>query len=101
MCSIVTNNDINSHYLYYYLKGQYQKFRDISSGEGTRGGLNLKMIRDFRIPVPSPKIQSRIAKILDNFDSVCNDLNIGLPKEIELRQRQYEYWRDRLLDFSK
>lgn len=101
LCSIVTNNNINSHYLYYYLKGQYQKFRDISSGEGTRGGLNLKMIRDFRIPVPSPKIQSRIAKILDNFDSVCNDLNIGLPKEIELRQKQYEYWRDRLLDFSK
>lgn len=100
LCSIVSNDDINSHYLYYYLKGQYQKFRDISSGEGTRGGLNLKLIRDFRIPVPSLEIQSRIVQVLDNFDTVCNDLNIGLPKEIELRQKQYEYFRDKLLTFT-
>lgn len=99
LCSIVSNDDINSHYLYYYLKGQYQKFRDISSGEGTRGGLNLKMIRDFRIPVPSLAIQSRIVQVLGNFDTVCNDLNIGLPKEIELRQKQYEYFREKLLTF--
>ena len=99
LCSIVSNDDINSHYLYYYLKGQYQKLRDISSGEGTRGGLNLKMIRDFRIPVPSLEIQSRIVEVLDNFDMVCNDLNIGLPKEIELRQKQYEYFREKLLTF--
>ena len=100
LCSIVSNDDINSHYLYYYLKGQYQKLRDISSGEGTRGGLNLKMIRDFRIPVPSLEIQSRIVQVLDNFDTVCNDLNIGLPKEIELRQKQYEYFREKLLTFT-
>lgn len=100
LCSIVPKNDVNSHYLYYYLKGQYQKFRDISSGEGTRGGLNLKMIRDFKIPVPSLDIQSRIVQVLDNFDTVCNDLNIGLPKEIELRQKQYEFFRDKLLTFA-
>lgn len=99
LCSIVSNDDINSHYLYYYLKGQYQKLRDISSGEGTRGGLNLKMIRDFRIPVPSLEIQSRIVQVLDNFDTICHDLNIGLPKEIELRQKQYEYFREKLLTF--
>ena len=40
----------------------------------------------FKIPVPSLEIQSRIVQVLDNFDTVCNDLNIGLPKEIELRQ---------------
>ncbi|MFM1627203.1 restriction endonuclease subunit S [Streptococcus mutans] len=100
LCSIVPKDDVNSHYLYYYLKGQYQKFRDISSGEGTRGGLNLKMIRDFRIPVPPLPIQSRIVQVLDNFDTVCNDLNIGLPKEIELRQKQYEFFRDKLLTFT-
>ncbi|MGT2649850.1 restriction endonuclease subunit S [Streptococcus troglodytae] len=100
LCSIVPKDDVNSHYLYYYLKGQYQKFRDISSGEGTRGGLNLKMVRDFRIPVPPLDIQSRIVQVLDNFDTVCNDLNIGLPKEIELRQKQYEYFRDKLLIFT-
>ena len=45
------------------------------------------------------EIQSRIVQVLDNFDMVCNDLNIGLPKEIELRQKQYEYFREKLLTF--
>ena len=53
----------------------------------------------FKIPVPSLEIQSRIVQVLDNFDMVCHDLNIGLPKEIELRQKQYEYFRDKLLTF--
>ena len=100
LCSIITKDKLNSHYLYYYLKGQYQKLRDISSGEGTRGGLNLKMIREFQIPVPPLDIQEKIVHVLDNFDTVCNDLNIGLPKEIELRQKQYEYFRDQLLTYA-
>lgn len=100
LCSIITKDNLNSHYLYYYLKGQYQKLRDISSGEGTRGGLNLKMIREFQIPVPPLDIQEKIVHVLDNFDTVCNDLNIGLPKEIELRQKQYEYFRDQLLTYA-
>lgn len=100
LCSIVSDESINSHYLYYFLKGQYNRLREISSGEGTRGGLNLKMIRDFKIPVPPFHIQERIVEVLDNFDTVCNDLKIGLPKEIELRQKQYEYFRDKLLTFT-
>ena len=59
------------------------------------------LVKNYKIPVPSLEIQSRIVQVLDNFDTVCNDLNIGLPKEIDLRQKQYEYWRDQLLDFSK
>ena len=55
----------------------------------------------FKIPVPSLEIQSRIVEVLDNFDTVCNDFNIGLPKEIELRQKQYEYWRNQLLNFNE
>ena len=60
----------------------------------------MKMIRDFKIPVPPFHIQERIVQVLDNFDTVCNDLKIGLPKEIELRQKQYEYFRDKLLTFT-
>ena len=59
----------------------------------------MEKIRQFKIPVPSLEIQSRIVQVLDNFDTVCNDLNIGLPKEIELRQKQYEYFREKLLTF--
>ncbi|WP_309247288.1 hypothetical protein [Shewanella sp. VB17] len=45
--------------------------------------------------------QERIATILDKFDAFTNSIREGLPREIELRQKQYEYYRDLLLSFSK
>jgi len=60
-----------------------------------------KNLSKIKIPIPPLKIQEEIVQILDNFDRVCNDLNIGLPKEIELCQKQYEYWREQLLNFNK
>lgn len=45
-------------------------------------------------------IQNKIANVLDHFDAICSDLNIGLPAEIEARQKQYEYYRDLLLSFD-
>ena len=54
----------------------------------------------YKIPLPTKTVQSLIVQVLDNFDAVCNDLNIGLPKEIELRQKQYEFFRDQLLTFA-
>lgn len=45
-------------------------------------------------------MQERIVKVLDNFDEICSDLKIGLPAEIEARQKQYEYYRDKLLNFK-
>lgn len=65
----------------------------------TRALTNGSTLSKLKIPVPSLEIQSRIVQVLDNFDTVCNDLNIGLPKEIELRQKQYEYFREKLLTF--
>ena len=65
----------------------------------TRALTNGNTLSKLKIPVPSLEIQSRIVQVLDNFDMVCNDLNIGLPKEIELRQKQYEYFREKLLTF--
>ena len=65
----------------------------------TRALTNGSTLSKLKIPVPSLEIQSRIVQVLDNFDTVCHDLNIGLPKEIELRQKQYEYFRDKLLTF--
>ena len=51
------------------------------------------------IAVPSIEEQNRITTILDHFDTLCNDLTTGLPAEIEARQKQYEYYRDKLLTF--
>lgn len=51
--------------------------------------------------LPSLEIQERYANILDNFETLCNDLNIGLPAEIAARKLQYEYYRDLLLTFAE
>ena len=45
--------------------------------------------------------QKEVATILDRFDTLCNDLTKGLPAEIEARQKQYEYYRDKLLTFKE
>ena len=62
--------------------------------------LNQKSLNQIKIPMPSPKEQQRVVSILDRFDTLCNDLNIGLPAEIKARQKQYEYYRDKLLTFK-
>ena len=56
---------------------------------------------EFKIPVPSINEQIRIVKILDNFNTLTSSIKEGLPREIELRQKQYEYYRDLLLNFPK
>jgi type I restriction enzyme S subunit len=61
--------------------------------------LNLQQISDFRIPFPPLTEQTRIVSILDKFDALTNSISAGLPREIELRQQQYEYYRDLLLSF--
>ena len=97
---IKTQNRILSRYLLHYLQSTYAKDYILSnSSKGSQVFLGLGKLRNFPIPYVKPKIQSRIVQVLDNFDTVCNDLNIGLPKEIELRQKQYEYFREKLLTF--
>jgi len=100
LCGIVTNELVNSEYLRYYLQSQYKKLRSISSGDGCRGGLNLKMIGDFIVPIPKIEIQLDIVNILNKFDSIINDYTIGLPAEIDMRNSQYEYYRNKLLSFE-
>jgi hypothetical protein len=46
-------------------------------------------------------MQKKMINVLDNFETICSDLNIGLPAEIEARQKQYEYYRDKLLSFKE
>lgn len=60
---------------------------------------NVPSIEQIRIPLPSLEVQKRYADVLDNFEQICSDLNIGLPAEIEARKKQYEYYRDVLLTF--
>lgn len=102
LAALVPNTDfVSGEYLFHYLKTQYSKLRNISSGDGTRGGLNLKMLRTYKVIVPSKEAQSQIVSILDRFDTLTNDLTAGLPAEIEKRRQQYEYYRDKLLTFKR
>lgn len=67
----------------------------------TRASLTGKTIGEYEIVVPSINEQRRIVSILDKFYKICNDLSEGLPAEIEKRQKQYEYYRDKLLSFKE
>ena len=62
---------------------------------------SVPSIAAIKIPVPPLAEQERIVAILDRFDALCNDLTSGLPAEIEARQKQYEYYRDKLLTFKE
>ena len=90
------DNIINQKFVNYYLN--YLDLSPYITG-AAQPKLNQQNLNNIKIPYPSLETQSRIVQVLDNFDMVCNDLNIGLPKEIELRQKQYEYFRDKLLTF--
>ena len=92
------DENINLRYIYHYLVHNKEHFQNIANNM-QMPQISSNDTEKFKIPVPSLKIQSRIVQVLDNFDTVCHDLNIGLPKEIELRQKQYEYFREKLLTF--
>ena len=96
LCSILPQECVNSDFLYHFLAGEYDNLRAVSSGDGTRGGLNLKMIRAYKVPVPPLEVQREIVKILDQFTT----LEAELEAELEARQAQYEYYRNQLLSYD-
>ena len=101
LATLIPKENLNNDYLYYYLQGQYFKLREVSSGDRSRGGLNKEILKKFFILVPSVAVQKYIVEKLDKFDTLVHDITQGLPKEIELREKQYIYYRERLLNFSK
>ena len=69
--------------------------------EGGTPALNGNDLKNFPINLPPLAEQQRIVDVLDRFDAICHDLTAGLPTEIEARQKQYEYYRDKLLTFKR
>jgi type I restriction enzyme S subunit len=63
--------------------------------------LNAGNLKELQIPIPPLAEQARIAAILDKFDTLTRSISEGLPREIELRQKQYAHYRDLLLSFPK
>lgn len=64
-------------------------------------GLSVERLKSVPIPIPSLENQKRIASVLDKFDVLVNDINVGIPAEIAARRKQYEYYRDKLLTFKE
>ena len=87
---------VDTKYLYYCLKG-----KQYSVPMGGIPQLTAPKLKNVKIPVPNIEEQQSIVDILDRFDSLCNDISIGLPAEIEARQKQYEFYRDKLLSFKQ
>ncbi len=86
-------------YVYYCVMNSYEEL--ISKKQGARGDLNSSLILSTVIPLPVIEKQQEIVDTLDLFDNLCNGLSSGLPAEIEARQKQYEYYRDKLLTFKE
>ena len=90
---------INSRYLYYILQKEESKI----SAKVRRSSvprLSRTVLENLVIPVPSIDIQERIVAILDRFYMLCNDIASGIPAEIEARNKQYAYYRDKILGFK-
>ena len=101
LCSILADEKISlTKYLYYYIKSNVDKLKAMSNGS-TFEAINSESIRKFTVSLPPLEEQQRIVDILDRFDKLCNDISEGLPAEIEARQKQYEYYREKLLSFKK
>ena len=88
--------EINLRYAYNFMKSIENDYKVPKVGIPQ---LTKPMIKDLKIPLPSLSEQQRIASILDKFDTLVNSISEGLPKEIALRRKQYEYYRERLLSF--
>ncbi|AGM24231.1 restriction endonuclease subunit S [Fusobacterium animalis] len=91
----------STDFLYYLLtSNKVQKYMRDNVISGTVQNLNTDIVKNIEIPLLSLEVQKRIVEVLDNFEKICNDLNIGLPAEIEARQKQYEFYRNFLLTFK-
>ncbi|EIK6954137.1 restriction endonuclease subunit S, partial [Escherichia coli] len=96
---------LNLKYAYYFMKTIENNYKIPEAGIPQ---LTKPMLKDIKIPFPCPgnpeesyNEQARIAATLDKFDILTNSITEGLPREIELRQKQYEYYRDLLFSFPK
>lgn len=82
---------INYKFLFYYLANKYEELKGM--GQGALTSLNLTIIKNLKIPIPSLEVQEKIVKILDKFTNHVTELQA----ELQARNKQYEYYRDMLL----
>lgn len=87
-------------FLFYALDSQQERILGMVR-KASIPRLGRSSIENLSIPIPPLPVQERIVSILDSFSAICNNLIFGLPAEITARQKQYEYYRDKLLTFKE
>ncbi len=100
ICVSIDKNKFNTKYIYYFLQSNKNFIENCFVGAGIKHP-SMKRILDIKIPIPPQEKQKEIVEILDKFDTLVNDLSEGIPAEIEMRTKQYEYYRNKLLTFEE
>ncbi|WP_081372041.1 restriction endonuclease subunit S [Metamycoplasma hominis] len=95
--SVLNKSKLNVKYLSTCLSMQTKKFVNKASGNPK---LMSNIMENIEIPIPHISIQNKIVEILDKLETYTKDIQSGLPLEIDQRKKQYEYYRDKLLDFK-
>ena len=96
------NRSLDADYLYHYLSSDFvKKYWESKINSGSVSNLNADIIKSLPIPIPEIQKQKQISALLDKFDALTASITEGLPREIELRQKQYAHYRDLLLGFTK
>ena len=90
--------ELLTKYVYYYMFVVDEFCKDNVNYAGF-ASVDMGKLKRMPFPIPPLEVQERIVEVLDRFETLVNDLNEGLPREIELRKQQYEHYRDRLLSF--
>ncbi len=97
----INTPDVNPKYYFHYMQAMFLPYIQKNMFQGSVASIRRPMLNEFPVPVPSLDVQSRLVNVLDNFELICTDLNVGLPAEITARQKQYEFYRDQLLTFAE
>ena len=99
--AIIQHNQ-NAKFLSYYFRTSMFYMQKKRLAHGTKViEVTPDKLNDVIIMLPTIEEQQRIVDKLDRFDSLCSDISEGLPAEIEARQKQYEYYREKLLTFNQ
>ena len=93
--------NIKARYMFHAMQSSAFKAQADKAAKGAaQKTIGLSSLAEMTLPVPDMHVQERLIHVLDNFDTICSDLNIGLSDEIEARKKQYEFYRDQLLAFA-
>ena len=100
VCTLEKSDNISDKFMYYVLLSKQDRLKS-QVRKASIPRLSKDAIDKITFYLPSITEQERIVSILDHFNTLTNSLSEGLPKEIELRRKQYEYWKNQLLNFNE